>query len=200
MSVDQATFYKNLEYSGEAFSYKLGTQESLPGDLNDRFRSVRVGDVVKVLAWQHYGQSGRYREWEVDTPDITDIGGLSTFRVVEKTTLAIAARLQDDTGAALGRYSLKLVSYEVGEIVKHSGDLDYALVGFMPADGPPVTTAIYVRDEQTGEYAAIGSVYFAWNSETQAVDVADRTHFPENMSYTREGNNRFTFHLTSPTR
>ncbi|MFE3261710.1 beta/gamma crystallin domain-containing protein [Nocardia sp. NPDC059091] len=197
MSVDEATFYRNVDYAGEPHAYKLGTQESLPGDLNDRFRSVRVGELVKVLAWQHYGQSGRYREWEVDTPDITDIGGLSTFRVVEKTTLAIAVRLQDDTGAAPGRYSLKVVSYEVGEITTHSGDPEYALIGFMPAGGPPVTTAIYVRDEHTGEYVAIGSVYFVWNPQTSAVDVSDDTHFPENMTYERAGNNRFTFHLTA---
>lgn len=197
MSVDEATFFKSVNYAGEANSYKLGTQESLPGDLNDRFRSVRLGTLVKVLAWQHYGQTGRYREWEVDTPDITDIGGLSTFRVVEKTTLAIAVRLQDDTGAEPGRYSLKVVSYDVGEITTHSGDPEYALVGFMPADGPPVTTAIYVRDEGTGEYTAIGSVYFAWNPETKTVDIADETHYPENMTHDRAGSNRFTFRLTS---
>ncbi|MFE3026119.1 beta/gamma crystallin domain-containing protein [Nocardia tengchongensis] len=197
MSVDEATFYRNVDYVGEPYAYKLGTQESLPGDLNDRFRSVRVGELVKVLAWQHYGQSGRYREWEVDTPDITDVGGLSTFRVVEKTTLAIAVRLQDDTGAAPGRYSLKVVSYEVGEITTPSGDPEYALVGFMPAGGPPVTTAIYVRNEQTGEFVAIGSVYFVWNPQTSAVDVADETNFPENMTYERAGSNRFTFHLTA---
>ncbi|MFD6356934.1 beta/gamma crystallin domain-containing protein [Nocardia tengchongensis] len=197
MSVDEATFYRNVDYVGEPSACKLGTQESLPGDLNDRFRSVRVGELVKVLAWQHYGQSGRYREWEVDTPDITDVGGLSTFRVVEKTTLAIAVRLQDDTGAAPERYSLKVVSYEVGEITTHSGDPEYALVGFMPAGGPPVTTAIYVRDEQTGEYAAIGSVYFVWNPQTSAVDVSDETNFPKNMTYERAGSNQFTFHLTA---
>ncbi|MFI5775879.1 beta/gamma crystallin domain-containing protein [Nocardia sp. NPDC051570] len=197
MSVDEATFYQNVDYAGGPHSYKLGTQEALPGDLNDRFRSVRIGELVKVLAWQHYGQSGRYGEWEADTPDITDIGGLSTFRVVEKTTLAIAVRLQDDTGAEPGRYSLKVVSYEVGEITTHSGDPEYSLVGFMPADGPPVTTAIYVRDERTGEYMAIGSVYFTWNHETKAVDIADETHFPENMTHERAGSNRFTFHLSA---
>jgi Membrane binding len=137
----------------------------------------------------------------VDTPDITDIGGLSTFRVVEKTTLAIAVRLQDDTGGAPGRYSLKVVSYQVGEVTTYSGDPDYALVGFMPAGGPPVTTAIYVRDQQPEfDYVAIGSVYFAWNPETKAVDVADQTNFPENMTYEQTGSNLFTFHLTSRTR
>lgn len=197
MSVDEVMFYKSVNYAGDPYAYKLGAQEALPGELNDRFRSVRVGELVKVLAWQHYGQSGIYREWEVDTPDITDIGGLSTFRVVEKTTLAIAVRLQDDTGAEPGRYSLKVVSYEVGEITAHSGDPEYSLVGFMPAGGPPVTTAIYVRDERTGEYMAIGSVYFAWNAGTKSVDIADETNFPENMTHERAGSNRFTFRLTS---
>jgi Membrane binding/Beta/Gamma crystallin len=197
MSVDEATFYTSANYSGESYPYKLGTQESLPGGLNDRFRSLHAGELVKVLAWQHYGQSGRYREWQADTPDITDLGGLSTFRVVEKTTLAIAVRLRDDTGAEPGRYSLKIVSYDVGEITTRSGDPEYSLIGFMPADGPAVTTAIYVRDEQSGQYAAIGSVYFVWNPETEAVDIAEETHFPGNMTRQRDGSNQFTFHLTS---
>ncbi|MBF6334111.1 beta/gamma crystallin domain-containing protein [Nocardia transvalensis] len=48
MSVDEATFYRNVNYAGEPYSYKLGTQESLPGELNDQFRSVRTGELVKV--------------------------------------------------------------------------------------------------------------------------------------------------------
>lgn len=175
MSVDEATFYRSTNYGGDAFPYRLGANEELPTNLNDKFKSVRVGSMVKVLAWQHYGGTGQYREWEVDTPDITDIGGLSWFKVIESTTLSIA----------------------VGSVTTLSGDPEFALIGTMPADGPLVTTAINVRDVPTGVYIAVGSVYFVWNPETMAVDVADATNFPANMSYERASPNQFIFHLTS---
>ncbi len=117
--------------------------------------------------------------------------------MIESTTLSIAVRLQDDTGAEAGRFSLTVESYEVGRVTTLSGDPEFALVGTMPADGPPVTTAIYVRDEQTFQYAAPGAVYFVWNPETKAVDVADATNFPANMSYERASPNQFIFHLTT---
>ncbi|HUJ80462.1 MAG TPA: hypothetical protein VLW83_01190, partial [Candidatus Acidoferrales bacterium] len=60
-----------------------------------------------------------------------------------------------------------------------------------------VTTAIYVRDEQTKVYVATGAVYFVWNSQTSSVDVADATNFPANMTYERATPNQFIFHLTS---
>lgn len=197
MSVDEATFYRSTNYGGDAFPYRLGANEELPTNLNDRFQSVRVGSMVKVLAWQHYGGTGQYREWEVDTPDITDIGGLSWFKVIESTTLSIAVRLQDDTGAEAGRFSLNVQSYEVGSVTTLSGDPEFALIGTMPADGPLVTTAINVRDLSTNVYIAVGSVYFVWNPETMAVDVADATLLPANMNYERASPNQFIFHLTS---
>ena len=197
MSDDEATFYTSVDYGGDPYSYKLGPPQEVTGSLNDRFKSVRVGARVKVLAWQHYGFGGRYAEWEVDTPDISGIGGLSVFQVIESTTLSIGVRLQDDTSAEPGRYSLTVESYDIGRVTTLSGDPDFALIGTMPADGPPVTTAIYVRDEQTKVYVATGAVYFVWNSQTSSVDVADATNFPANMTYDRATPNQFIFHLTS---
>ena len=197
MSDDEATFYIRVDYAGDPHAYTLGPPVEVTGGLNDRFKSLRVGPRVKVLAWQHYGFGGRYREWEVDTPDISDIGGLSVFQVIESTTLSIGVRLQDDTGAEPGRYSLVVESYNIGRVTTLSGDPDFALIGTMPADGPPVTTAIYVRDEQSGAYVATGAVYFVWNSQTRSVDIADATNFPANMTYERATSNQFIFHLAS---
>ncbi|MFD4948774.1 beta/gamma crystallin domain-containing protein [Streptomyces sp. NPDC058409] len=193
---DNATFYTQLAYAGDAHSYKLGSDESLyPGDLNDKFKSLRVGKLVKVLAWQH-NESGQYREWDTDQENITDIGGLSRFKVAASTTLPIAVRLQDLTGAPEGSYSLKVSSYEVGEATISSGDPEFRLVGIMPESGPPVTTAIYVRNGD-GHYVATGAVHFTWNSNTKSVDIADATNFPENMENERTGRNEFTFRLVS---
>ncbi|MFI2645932.1 beta/gamma crystallin domain-containing protein [Streptomyces sp. NPDC018610] len=197
MSEQEVTFYARPSYTGDGHTYTVGANENLhPGELNDRFNSVRVGRKAKVLAWQHANQTGKYREWEVDQPDISDIGGLTRFKVVESTTLPIAVRLQDLTGAQPGRYSLKVASYDVGDTVVRSGDPEYGLVGVMPEDGPPVTSAIYVRNELSGEYVALGAIYFAWNSGTKSIDVAEASNVPENLDYSRDGRNQFTFKLT----
>jgi hypothetical protein len=198
MSEQEVTFYTRPNYTGDAHTYAVGTDENLhPGELNDRFKSVKVGRKAKVLAWQHSNQSGKYREWDLDQPDISDIGGLTRFKVVESTTLPIAVRLQDLTGAPAGRYSLKAASYDVGDTIVRSGDAEYGLVGVMPEDGPPVTTAIYVRDEHSGVYVAVGAIYFVWNSDTKSIDVADASNVPENLDYSRDGRNQFTFKLTA---
>jgi hypothetical protein len=198
MKDDQVTFYAQLSFAGEAHTYDLGADENLhPGELNDKFKSVKVGRQAKVLAWQHANQTGKYREWDLDQADITGIGGLSRFKVIRDTTLPIAVRLEDLTGGQNRQYSLKVDSFEVGQALVYSGDPEYGLVGIMPEDGPPVTTAIYVRDEQSGNYVATGAVHFAWNSTTKSVDIADDTNFPANMEYKRDGRNQFIFELTS---
>ena len=197
MSDTEACFFTEYKHEGDRHCYPLGANENLwPGNLNDRFKSVSVGRSVKVLAWQHANASGKYREWVTDEDDITEIDGLSRFAVVADTTLPIAVRFVDDTGAPPGQYSLQLNSHDVGEIKMLSGDSADSLVGIMPADGPPVTTALYVRNERTGDYAANGSIYFSWNGATKSIDVADETNLPANVSYQRTDRNQFTFTLT----
>jgi Membrane binding/Beta/Gamma crystallin len=197
MSDNEACFFTEYKFEGERHCYPLGANENLwPGALNDKFKSVKVGRVVKVLAWQHANATGAYREWSVDEEDITDIGGLSRFAVVRDTTLPIAVRFEDGMGGPARRYSLQMNSHDVGEVKVMSGDSEFGLVGIIPADGPPVTTAIYVRDESSGEYIATGSIYFGWNADTKAIDVVDETHLPKKLGYQRVDRNRFVFTLT----
>ena len=198
MSDQEVTFYTQVNYSGDAHVYRVGADENLyPGELNDRFKSVKVGRKAKVLAWQHGNQTGKYREWDLDQADFSDIGGLTRFKVVDSTTLPIAVRIQDLTGAPARAYSMKVNSYDVGDTIVYSGAPEYGLVGVMPEDGPPVTTAIYVRNENSGEYVATGAIHFTWNSGTKSIDVADASNFPENMEHARDGRNQFTFTLKS---
>jgi hypothetical protein len=199
MSDNEACFFTEYKYEGERHCYPLDTHEDLwPGALNDKFKSVTVGRSVKVLAWQHGDGTGAYREWSVDEPDITDIGGLSRFTVARDTTLPIAVRFEDHTGAPPQRYSMQLNSHQVGEVRMLSGDRDFRLVGIMPADGLPVTTAIFIRDEQDGQYVANGSIYFGWNADRKTIDVVDQTNLPANVVYQRSDRNRFVFGLTQP--
>jgi hypothetical protein len=162
-----ANFYSKKDFEGDKYPYVIGDDVSVPGSLNDKFLSVNVGTAAKVIAWQHYNQTGIYKEWTGQNPDITDIGGLSRFKVVDDDTRAISFVFKDATGGSDKQYSLKVNAADVGSILIYSNDGDvFHLVGIMPSGGPPVTTAIYVRDEKSGGYIATGSVYFQWNSGT----------------------------------
>lgn len=160
-------FYIKKDFGGEAYPYKVGDDVALPSGLNDKFLSVNVGIAAKVLAWRDYGKKGPHREWTGANPDISDIEGLSCFMVVEGDTHVIAFLFKDATGGADRQYSLEVKAKDVGDVTMYSNDGDqYHVVGLMPSGGQPVTTAIYVRDENPGVYIANGSVYFEWNSET----------------------------------
>ncbi|MFI6574821.1 beta/gamma crystallin domain-containing protein [Nocardiopsis sp. NPDC050513] len=198
MHDNEVIFYTEPNYGGASYNYKLGDDVDLGNtSLNDKFTSLRVGPKVKVVAWQHYNQTGTFREWDVDQPDITEIGGLTRFRVLDGGTLPVAVRLEDKTGGKPRQFSMKVESRDVGTALVYSGDREFGLVGLMPEDGPPVTTAIHVRNEQSGVYVATGSVYFAWDKKTKSVKIADETNFPTNMAHKREGRNAFVCQLKS---
>jgi len=199
---NQAAFFTEKNYGGDKFEYEIGPAVSLPGNLNDRFKSVKVGTNAKVIAWQHYSETGYYREWTGDVPDISNIGGLSRFQVVSHNTRAISFLFQDATGGAEKQYSLKVDARDVGTVVLYSApddDGDYGLVGIMPKDGPPVTTAIFVRDEHSGIYIAVGSVYFKWNSSTDEVDIVEDENWPKQLTHRRTGPSAFLVTLVDNT-
>ncbi|WP_137939361.1 beta/gamma crystallin domain-containing protein [Chitinivorax sp. B] len=193
----EACFYGLKHFEGAPTCYAVGTEITFSaGDqLNDYYKSVRVGLNAKVVAWQHNNGTGIYREWVGDQPDITDIGGLSKFKVMSHTTLAIAVRFDDKTSTQPGLHHLLVQSFQVGEASSSTGDPAFKLVGFMPPDGPPVTTAVSVRNSITGVYVATGSIYFRWNNETKQVDVAEDNNFPSNMSWARASANEFILSL-----
>jgi hypothetical protein len=216
-----ANFYSQKNFGGDEYPYKIGDDESVPGELNDKFFSVNVGGAAKVIAWQHYSETGIYREWTGAVSDISDIGGLSRFKVVDSDTRAIAFIFNDATGGSNKQYSLKVNAADVGSVTVYSneGD-DYHLVGTMPSGGPPVTTAIYVRDEKSGGYIATGSVFFQWNSSTKRkclcvpspnstsltwgkklnlsskeVDIIENDNWPQQLKVERSGASNFAVTL-----
>lgn len=187
-----AVFFQKTNYEGTGDPYPLGQDVSVPGSLNDKYLSVAVGASTKVIAWQHYNETGHYREWAESQSDISDIGGLSRFRVVDNDTRAISFIFKDATGGSDKQYSLKVDARDVGAVTLYSNDGDeYGLVGILPAGGPPVTTAIYVRDEKSGVYIAVGSVFFQWNSSNNEVDVVENENWPKQLDTKRTGKSAF---------
>ncbi len=194
-------FYSKEDYGGDKYTYKIGDDVNLwPGALNDKFQSAVVGSEAKVLAWQHANSSGVYRELTGDNPSLSELGGLSRFIVITDDTRAIAFRFVDKTGGAEGQYSLKVDAAKVGEKILYSegsSSADFQLVGTIAEDGPPVTTAVYVRDEKTGSYIALGSIYFKWNATDGQVDIPEEGNFPKQLSIERAGPSKFIIALVS---
>lgn len=198
-----------------------------PGALHDKFHSLVVGSDAKVLAWQHSNASGAFAELTGDVASLAPfVGGLSRFKVVDDDVRAIAFRFVDGTstttttttkgGKEPKQYSLKVDAADVDEKILFSegsgaaaavdvdvdvdaGDDggDFQLVGILREDGPPVTTAVYVRDEKTGAYVAVGSVYFQWNAQDKQVDVVEDDNFPKQLSIERAGVSTFVVTLVS---
>ncbi|MFD4147296.1 pyridoxal-dependent decarboxylase [Streptomyces goshikiensis] len=194
MNDDEAVFHPEGQYSGEGVHLGLGTCDSAPKPISGTIRSVRIGPLVKAVT---YDATGRHQEWETDTPETA---GLPLLKVLEKTAQIITVYLRDGTGSEDGRYSLTIESFAYGKVTTRSGNPASAFIGAMPKDGPPMTAAFSVRDEQSGQYAATGAIHFIWNPGTESVDVADTTDLPTNMacepaSTSKATSNSFTLRL-----
>ncbi|WP_158566764.1 beta/gamma crystallin domain-containing protein [Actinomadura craniellae] len=199
MDQTQVCFYEGTNYTGKEHHYKEGDEVvfQYPEDLNDKFKSVKVGSLVKVLAWQHSDGGGKHEVWEADNADIGSIDGLSKFRIIAHATQAVAVRFEDnaDNGHQHCLY-VQAAGVSDGKVKSCAGDPAFKLIGIMPAGGPPVTTAIFVRDETTGQYLdPNGALHLRWNDETKQVDVADSTNFPGHLKWTRAEGNRFVISL-----
>jgi hypothetical protein len=199
----EAIFFEGKNYEGTAHPYPISgeDQATCSGDslaLNDKYLSVQVGQGVKVLAWQHCDGSGKYREWTEDIPDLSDIGGLSRFKVVGNSDSTIAFRLVDRSGAEIP-LSLKLQAYAIGESTDRSDDNndEYHIIGHVPTDqagGEPFVTQVSLRKEVwPGEYLSLGSVYFNWNDSDKKVDLTYTDNKPAGFEFEQTGVGTFDF-------
>ncbi|RCJ27527.1 hypothetical protein A6770_25635 [Nostoc minutum NIES-26] len=181
MSNSGAIFFEQKNYQGVSHSYEIDQEYAAPCDdgnseLNDKFLSVKIGELVKVLAWQHCDGTGVYREWETDNPDLSDIKGLSKFQVVNTTNSVVAFRLIDRSGAGKA-LSLKCQTDQVGESTDRTndGNDEYRIIGTLPTDKPnfpPLTTGVYLRlEEPNYDYLSTGTVYIKWNNNTHEAEL-----------------------------
>ncbi|KAJ4289953.1 hypothetical protein N0V88_006751 [Collariella sp. IMI 366227] len=156
--------------SGTPTPYTIGADVALPSSLNDKYQSVSVGASAKS----------------------------------SRVTRAVAFAFKDATGGKKKQYSLKVEAREVGTVTIYPGKRqrareEYRLVGIMPEGGPPVTTAVYVRDEASGAYVALGSVYFQWNEKEDRVDIVENENWPVQLKQERTGASQFVVTLVDST-
>lgn len=193
-----AVFYEGKDFEGTEHDYKVGDNISVSEDLNDKLLSVNIGSLAKVIAWRDYdnsSDSGTFQEWTGPQPDITSLGGLSRFAVTAINDRAISFLFKDATGGDERQYSLKINAAEVGEALLYSNvDDEYRLVGIMPDNGPPVTTAIYLRDEYSGVYIAVGSIFFQWDEANDQVEIVQDDNWPNQL--TSEQTDKSAFLIT----
>lgn len=87
-------------------------------------------------------------------------------------------------------------AHDVGSVILYSNDGDeYRLVGMMPQDGPPVTTAMYIRDEKSGSYLSVGSVFFQWDPSTEGVKIVENDNWPKQLKEEQKGPSSFLITL-----
>lgn len=196
---NQAVFFTRPNFDGDSHRYSIddGVVEVL-GELNDRFKSVKVGDIAKVLAWQHYGFGGNYAEWDSDQPDISAIGGLSVFTVTYRTTRFIMARFENVTQTD------RILAMKVNTAGADPGlserwlmqnEPDFVPIALAFEDGRSVTTALYVQDQTTFIFSPTGSCYFRWNSGTNAIEMDPGANFPAGMTCKQASASEFVFEL-----
>ncbi|MFC9995099.1 beta/gamma crystallin domain-containing protein [Nocardia sp. NPDC127526] len=196
---NEAIFFTQRDFQGDSFPYSTndGVVE-VPGQLNDRFLSVRVGATAKVMAWQHYGFGGAYAEWDTDQPDISAIHGLSVFTVTYRSTRFIAARFVNATRPDR-TYAMKVntagADPGLSERWLAQNDPDFLPIALAFEDGRSVTTALYVRDQETYIYNPTGSCYFRWNPTTSEVELDPGAAFPPGMSHKQASASEFIFEL-----
>jgi hypothetical protein len=190
-----ATFFDKFNYEGNEYSYPAKDElVEVTGSLNDKFKSLKVGANTKVYAWQHYGATGKYGEWETDQPDLSYMGGISVIKVTENNSSGVWVRLQNTTGDNKEYEMTIKISEDIGSQTVPSSFPEHALVGIIPDNGQDHITQVAVR-EKGGSYVANGSCFF--KSDGDKVIMTAGENYPSNMSYNEDNNGFFTFILNS---
>lgn len=208
-----ANFYKSINYIGEAYYYPESNNiiNLEYSDLNDKFKSVDLGFASKVLAWRHSTDNqtgGQYfKVYEQDTPNLSEINGLTKLKVIPKQSEEVLIRLIDKSGS-----NKKFCLYanvfspdaQASDVIACTDDLGYQVVGYIVNSGSKIVSSLQVRNAQIGDsdygmFINSGNVFYI--NENGNINVAtdhdSLVNFPQNMDYEVMGNNRIDFHLSS---
>ena len=194
-------FYSKPDYQDSAKTANLEDVEHYVLGVN--YFSYHLGNGTKLLVWDH---SNFYdnKIWEQDQQSLPKVspGSMQCYQVLrgEKhhASSVIGIRFKDATGGKPKAFLLILKLAKIGDVPLYSDESDkYAIGGTITQSGPPVTTAVYVRDETTKEYICNGSIFFKWDEENEKVAIGDTTNWPKELKITDDGKNNFTITLIS---
>ena len=206
-----ALFYEGFNYQGQVHKYdeSVGVV-NLPSVLNDKFKSVEIGQFSKVFAWTHY-ESKPTQAYELmeNTPDLNFIGGLSKFKVTPKEVEGVYIRLVDgiNTGTL---YCMMPKVYGEGEGADVNSCTDnetYQLLGTLnPTEGgESIVTQIPVRNmdhssPNFGQFISNGSLYFkidSYGDVSVSHENGEFENFPDNLTIREVRDNTFDVEIVS---
>ena len=198
-----ATFYSDINYTGESSFYEENNDIISMAELNDQFNSVVVNPLSKVLAFHNNVISeNKYTVYESSNSDLNEMEGVSGFKVIPKQSELVTIRFRDWTGSDK-RYCLYSNVYanesSASNVIACNDDPSFQAVGHIVDPGQKIISAIRVRDMETGLFINNGSIYYTKNNNDITVTEAGNTmvNIPGNMTYRVLGNNRVDLILIS---
>ncbi|QUJ68985.1 hypothetical protein KDD30_07965 [Photobacterium sp. GJ3] len=194
-------FYREKNFGGSPEYYGLGDDVTFHyGDnFNDKYRSLKVINPVKINCYQHSDGSGIFKTYtQGDYADLAEIDGLSKFQILEiDTYFSISMRLIDQSGGEPRQFLMTFNAHNIGQAEFWSGNNDYTALP-VTDNSDLVTCAIYIRDMSSGEYISNGSMYFQYNPQHGMIEIVTNSEtFPSNLKVQRIDNTKFDFTLLS---
>lgn len=195
-------FYKGKNYTGDGFLYRESDEEyRLSTELNDKFNSVRVGRLSQVQGWKDYAANNApgniTKTWQYDTPDLSEIKGLSRFTVFPKYTDILAIQLNNNTGNNNIFYQLVFNISFVCNPIHIKANTDYECIGSFPQDGNLYNANIAIISNQNRP-AIRGQVSFKYNMSTSEIEIMTcNQNFPPMLSFQKAERNRFQLNINN---
>uniref|UniRef100_A0A3B0LWZ1 Uncharacterized protein n=1 Tax=Arsenophonus endosymbiont of Trialeurodes vaporariorum TaxID=235567 RepID=A0A3B0LWZ1_9GAMM len=155
-------------------------------ELNDKFNSVRVGRLYQVQGWKDYAANNApgniTKIWQHDTPDLSEIKGLSRFTVSLKYTDILAILLNNNTGNNIF-YQLVFNIYFVSNPIHTKANKYYQCITYFPQDGNLYYANIAITSNQNRP-AIRAQVSFKYNMSTNEIDIMmSNQNFPSMLSF-----------------
>lgn len=194
-----AIFYKGKNYTGDSFLYVESNEEyRLSAELNDKFNSVRVGRLSQVQGWKDYAANNApgniTKIWQYDTPDLSEIKGLSRFTVSPKYTDILAILLNNNTGNNIFYQLVFNISF-VSNPIHIKANTDYQCIGSFPQDGNLYNANIAITSNQNRP-AIHAQVSFKYNMSTNEIEIMmSNQNFPSMLSFEKVERNRFCLNI-----
>jgi len=192
-------FYKGKNYTGDSFLYVESNEEyRLSAELNDKFNSVRVGRLSQVQGWKDYAANNApgniTKIWQYDTPDLSEIKGLSRFTVSPKYTDILAILLNNNTGNNIFYQLVFNISF-VSNPIHIKANTDYQCIGSFPQDGNLYNANIAIISNQNRP-AIRAQVSFKYNMSTNEIEIMmSNQNVPSMLSFEKVERNRFCLNI-----
>ncbi|HGJ5877383.1 MAG TPA: beta/gamma crystallin domain-containing protein [Arsenophonus sp.] len=188
-------FYKGKNYTGDGFKYVESNQGHR---LIEEFNSVRVGRLSQVQEWKDYAANNApgnmTKTWQYDTPDLSEIRGLSRFTVFPKHTDILAIQLNNNIGNNVFYQLVFNISFICNPIYIKA-NTDYQCIDSFLPDGNLYNANISIISNQN-RLAIHGQAGFKYNISSNEIEIMiSNQNFPPMLSFQKTERNRFCLNI-----